>query len=130
MMPTEYRPKRSAVDEDLLALTVSPATLAEVEIQRYEPPDLRVADLSPEEIEATHSMFHGEALHPWEQGVRFFPKDHPLYGLETQALREQEAICGLVDHAYNVVCVAPKGHSGDHTWEVRGDKTKALESGN
>jgi len=57
----------------------------------YEPPKVR--ELVGLEKEGADIMFHQEpALHPWDQGVRFFPKDHPLYDAETQALREEGLI--------------------------------------
>jgi len=53
---------------------------------QYEPPKLKARHLSHDEVQ---QMFHEESLHPWEQGVRFFPQGHPLYDAETQALKQQ-----------------------------------------
>jgi hypothetical protein len=58
--------------------------------------------------------------HPWDEGLRLLPREHPLWDAETQSLRQNHLLCGY--NRGDEWCVGVKGHSGEHMWDRKPQK--------
>jgi hypothetical protein len=125
IMPKEYDPSPVSPEEGSDEVTITPALQMSREeiLERFSAPR---PGMEPGQISLTGDLMgqRPTITHPWQQGLRVLPLDHPLADKETQELIAEDMLCGEEGNDMHgpVVCVGVRGHRlGEHQWARRRD---------
>jgi hypothetical protein len=116
IMPKEYQPPSGNQSD----VSLTPA-ISKQDLIKYTESGTR----EPGEVSLTGDVFGqkpNSPPHPWEQGLRVLPQGHPFFDKETDALRSEGMLCGVIDTATLSVCVGVRQHQMQgvgHTWETQ-----------
>lgn len=86
--------------------------------REYVPPHGEITfDLTKEGLLQTRAG-RADVTHPWDQGLRVLPLEHPLAGAELKAMEQEGVRCDFTDNPSLHQCVLVQGHPGEHVLEI------------